>query len=1648
MKKWKNESGRSILEMLAVIAIIALLTVGGLAGYSFLVQKNKRNESVKQATQLVVGMKTVGDLGRYAADGKVVKASKVVKGLDTSKTAGEVVELPDGESFLVVTKLKNSFAVHLKAESRELFEDVAKALNGPGVSVFKNDEAAKQESPSDFARYAENWSGQTHAGAGTGAGVRYGSKEYLEELADAKGATIVIGCGSGMSVYTNITDLACDDCELQGWMRDPTTYECCNPAEACGSVCKCDAHQVCMGPNGSSGAGVDASCVECLTDGDCYNGTDTTKAFNKFAQKVCDTNTHKCVECLADGDCASGKLLSTMLDYTKYAGRDLKYCDTNNHYCYECLSNHDSTGATVGHCPNENFPVCRFDDDNVGHCERCPDGYTYNKSAQKCECDTGVTYDGQCGVCFDTAAGKESDLGCNDSSKPVCTDDAGSNFAGGSGFEGTQCVQCTNDDQCPNGTCFNNQCVRCRDNQSGDGNDAGCAMRGCDGESKNFCKPNGNATGNGTGEVGSECFVCQNNESGNATDYGCVSGKPFCIANDNEYGNACAYCINDNTGADAGDVDTGCTPEKPLCKKFGTDAIGPNEGGDECREIPVPPFCTDTKTAVEYDNGCTNTADQLPICVMGADSSDWVNNGQGTPGDRCIQCVTDTNCTSLFGTAIDAKKKCDTDNNACRVCKNDKTGKGTDLGCNDASPLCSSSDGEYGDKCWHCKNDQDGDAKDTGCGEGNDDGMNLCRAAADEWGTACAKCIDDQDGDGQDTGCSPDLPRCANAEGNALASRGAYGVQCVARGAFCNDTKSGVEYDRGCTDTTNKLPICVAGTNASTWLNNAQGTAGDHCIQCVTDDNCTSLFGTGIDNKKLCGSDNLCKVCQQSRTFSDSVDNGCNSDKPLCNTLTQNGYGTMCKRCKNDHDGDQKDMGCTDPTKPICADSEGNVITEINVYGDQCIAAPSCRDTKATAERDSGCGNADHPFCVMTTDPAPWQNEGQNAAGNACVQCRFNNNDCTKLSELGVFGKDSSGANVQKKACGSDHLCKVCINDDITTTATGIAKDSGCWDGRPMCNSSTKGHSGTACMKCINDKNYLTKDTGCSDDKPICANADGTWKDTADNKYGDQCISKKCVNDHANDGRDTGCETDKPICANADGTWNDEVDNKLGSQCIAKPSCRDTKANGENDQGCTALDYRPFCIDDTKSYWLNKGDGHPGKHCAQCRDSKTQVSTDCKAQSNLGHYGNDVKRNVCHVTDANNRRNSVCVSCVNDQSGDKTDLGCSSSTPLCPTGANTIGETSNKVCKKCYNNKGAGKVDNGCSEKKPYCGAASDKYGDACGSCVNDKDGVTTDTGCTTDAPMCVGADGKVNFSADNTAGTKCSKPCETGKCLGFDGKTCVKMSSYDDLSVTKTGKCLCQLTVESNQVSDMGNKLSSWVDTDCWRSTNSRQRRYSIPVKFYCERNFVADGKADDYVVSSSPAGIGANSKHDTWAEHANNSISPQKAKTGDKINYIKGNTTATLVVGDIWEREVGYSGKFTFTCSKAEQNANHCNSATKANVLSVKIDWKKGDTPGAARCKNGEKGCSCKNGQTQSRSDATKKKTEQTCFYDPKATHGNCTYESGRVHSTHCFSKVWVSSHSDSSKTKCSISSDKHTVKASGGMCMGEYYTASTCK
>ncbi|MBO6281282.1 MAG: hypothetical protein J6N49_01990 [Alphaproteobacteria bacterium] len=75
-----NETGRSMIEMLGVLAIIGVLSVGGIAGYSKAMMQYKINKTVDQVSQIVGNMRTLyGSQKNYAnIDATILKKAHII----------------------------------------------------------------------------------------------------------------------------------------------------------------------------------------------------------------------------------------------------------------------------------------------------------------------------------------------------------------------------------------------------------------------------------------------------------------------------------------------------------------------------------------------------------------------------------------------------------------------------------------------------------------------------------------------------------------------------------------------------------------------------------------------------------------------------------------------------------------------------------------------------------------------------------------------------------------------------------------------------------------------------------------------------------------------------------------------------------------------------------------------------------------------------------------------------------------------------------------------------------------------------------------------------------------------------------------------------------------------------------------------------------------------------------------------------------------------------------------------------------------------------------------------------------------------------------------------------------------------------------
>ena len=92
----KTEAGRSMIEMLGVLAIIGVLSIGGLAGYTMAMNRHRANTILDYASRCVVVAQTKGD-GSTMDTGscKDILDNEALPGGATEITLGGSVDQPE-----------------------------------------------------------------------------------------------------------------------------------------------------------------------------------------------------------------------------------------------------------------------------------------------------------------------------------------------------------------------------------------------------------------------------------------------------------------------------------------------------------------------------------------------------------------------------------------------------------------------------------------------------------------------------------------------------------------------------------------------------------------------------------------------------------------------------------------------------------------------------------------------------------------------------------------------------------------------------------------------------------------------------------------------------------------------------------------------------------------------------------------------------------------------------------------------------------------------------------------------------------------------------------------------------------------------------------------------------------------------------------------------------------------------------------------------------------------------------------------------------------------------------------------------------------------------------------------------------------------
>ncbi|MBR4927735.1 MAG: hypothetical protein IKY98_05350 [Alphaproteobacteria bacterium] len=118
MTKLNQESGRSMVEMLGVLAIIGVLSIGGIAGYTMAMNRYRANETLSAAAQLAVLAQTMNQGNGGSA---------------SLETLGTGTTVP-GASAVAATHSNGATTITITTTSEEVSKAINSIVGGSGCS--------------------------------------------------------------------------------------------------------------------------------------------------------------------------------------------------------------------------------------------------------------------------------------------------------------------------------------------------------------------------------------------------------------------------------------------------------------------------------------------------------------------------------------------------------------------------------------------------------------------------------------------------------------------------------------------------------------------------------------------------------------------------------------------------------------------------------------------------------------------------------------------------------------------------------------------------------------------------------------------------------------------------------------------------------------------------------------------------------------------------------------------------------------------------------------------------------------------------------------------------------------------------------------------------------------------------------------------------------------------------------------------------------------------------------------------------------------------------------------------------------------------------------------------------------------------------
>ncbi len=699
-----TETGRTLLETLAILVIIAILLLASILGYNLLIHHYRRYQTVKQVSELAVRYKL-----RPVADKGYVDIKTIYPEAErASSVEMKTADTESGRVKLQVFSEPTSFAVVVNHVLDDSCESILE--NGDYDVVIKGDDIDINEAESENA-YSKEYIKSLGKKEKT---------ELIEKICTLKNMGLVFGdhCPrTGASYWYRGRCWSCPSNQTEDKFGNCCASSAINDCGICNDKADDCKQKGCPGPGKTvcDGNGTKA-CVECVNDSNC---SCRAKSSGGDGKEYCVN--YKCVECKTPGD--ECKTADSQLGFcTKF--HTCEPCDTSSGYfrwnknldvcecnppliaigsacpdaccvngagcydigagqkvCAECLYDYDGEHKTPEYCRSER-PVC-----NNYRCEGCAAKPTA----------PGATCDILCG-CDETKG-----LACEDSKTCQCTAWPGKTFWHATEKKCVECLgnygsgegECSTAEKplcdatthtckvCPSETPFwdntKKQCIGCRTTEDCTGKLV------CDPTEKiciNGCEVNGDVVLNNE-EVGTcgkcvEGEVIQNANISVDSCHTCTSSWTLSWKTDGEIPAPYKHCgteccpngcnLTEPTQCAECDENKDCegervcnTATKTCCQTgeqyCGTKccARGCNPAGTDCAECNEDTDCEGERVCNKTTKTCCPTGEQYcgtQCCPNGCNPTDPT---------QCAECDDDSDCAGR----TDGKTKCDTTTKTC-----------------------------------------------------------------------------------------------------------------------------------------------------------------------------------------------------------------------------------------------------------------------------------------------------------------------------------------------------------------------------------------------------------------------------------------------------------------------------------------------------------------------------------------------------------------------------------------------------------------------------------------------------------------------------------------------------------------------------------------------------------------------------------------------------------------------------------------------------------------------------------------------------------------------------------------------------------------------------------------------------------------------